>query len=103
VDVVGYGVQTFSANGTPVPPPGTREIATTQLNIPGNTNADSLRLGASPGACFGDSGGPTLMPGSSTLVAITSAGNPSCTGVSIALRVDTPVARGFLGQFVSLP
>jgi V8-like Glu-specific endopeptidase len=102
VDVVGYGVQAFD-QGTSVPPPGTRDVATTQLESAVSATDQSLVLGADPGACFGDSGGPNLVSGTNLLVAITSAGNADCTGVSSALRVDTPVVRAFLGQYVSLP
>jgi hypothetical protein len=69
----------------------------------GNMKDQSLKLLADPGACFGDSGGPNLVSGSNIIAAITSSGNANCKGVSSALRVDTPVVRGFLKDYVSLP
>jgi Trypsin len=103
VDVVGYGVEAFD-HRIPLPAStGPRQVATTSVKSAGNLADESLKLLADPGACFGDSGGPNLVHGTNTLVAITSSGNSNCKGVSSALRVDTPVARAFLGQFVSLP
>jgi secreted trypsin-like serine protease len=78
-------------------------MATTTVKSAGNLDDQFLKLLADPGACFGDSGGPNFVHGTNTIVAITSTGNSNCKGVSSALRVDTPVARQFLGQFVSLP
>jgi secreted trypsin-like serine protease len=103
VDVVGYGVEAFD-HRIPLPAStGPRQVATTPVKSAGNLADESLKLLADPGACFGDSGGPNLVQGTNTLVAITSTGNANCKGVSFALRVDTPVTRAFLGQFVSLP
>jgi hypothetical protein len=53
------------------------------------------------GVCFGDSGGPRLL--GSTVAAVTSLGNANCTGQSVSYRLDSPSARAFLAQFVSLP
>lgn len=103
VDVVGYGVEAFD-HRNPLPASvGPRQVATTAVKSAGNLGDQSLKLLADPGACFGDSGGPNLVHGTDVLVAITSSGNSNCKGVSFALRVDTPVVRAFLGQFVSLP
>jgi hypothetical protein len=61
-----------------------------------------LKLSQKPGGvCFGDSGGPRLLD--STVVAITSTGNPNCTGQTVGYRLDTPSARAFLSQYVALP
>jgi len=103
VDVVGYGVEDFDHRVPLAASTGPRQVATTPVKSAGNLGDQSLKLLADPGACFGDSGGPNLVHGTSTLVAITSSGNSNCKGVSFALRVDTPVVRAFLGQFVSLP
>lgn len=53
------------------------------------------------GVCFGDSGGPRLS--GSTVAAITSTGNPNCTGQSIGYRLDSESARAFLAPYVALP
>jgi secreted trypsin-like serine protease len=64
-----------------------------------------LRLGGSTTTqlCFGDSGGPQVVAGTSTVVSLTSAGSPACEGTASATRLDTPSARAFLGSYVSLP
>jgi Trypsin len=103
VDVVGYGVEEFDHRIPLAISTGPRQVATTPVKNAGNLRDQSLKLLADPGACFGDSGGPNLVHGTDTLVAITTEGNSNCKGVSFALRVDTPVARDFLGKYVSLP
>jgi len=56
------------------------------------------------GQCFGDSGGPKFLDESPTMVVgVTSWSDATCRGTGFAQRIDTPSARGFLGQFVSLP
>ena len=64
-----------------------------------------LRLGASSTEqlCFGDSGGPQYLPGTSTIVSVTSGGGPACDGTATATRLDTVSARTFLASFVALP
>jgi hypothetical protein len=58
-----------------------------------------IRTGA--GVCFGDSGGPRFE--GQTLVAVTSSGDAACAGMSTGYRIDTPVARAFLENFITLP
>jgi hypothetical protein len=56
------------------------------------------------GICLGDSGGPKLLDGTPTMVlAVTSWVDAACRATNFNQRVDTPSARAFLGQFVSLP
>ena len=57
------------------------------------------------GTCYGDSGGPQFLggPESNLIVSITITGDAQCTATNRAYRLDTPVARDFLGQFVELP
>jgi hypothetical protein len=55
------------------------------------------------GTCNLDSGGPQFLPGSNTLVSITVDGDPYCTALDVNYRLDTPSARSFLGQYVTLP
>jgi V8-like Glu-specific endopeptidase len=64
--------------------------------------ATLLRISSQTGAqlCFGDSGGPQYLPGSSTVVSVTSGGNPVCKGNATATRLDSASARGFLSSFV---
>jgi secreted trypsin-like serine protease len=65
--------------------------------------ATLLRISSQTGAqlCFGDSGGPQYLPGTSIVVSVTSGGNPECKGNATATRLDSASARGFLGSFVS--
>lgn len=55
------------------------------------------------GTCYFDSGGPKFIPDTDMIVAVTSGGDPHCRAEEIAYRLDTPQARAFLGQFVTLP
>lgn len=63
-----------------------------------------LRISSQTGAelCFGDSGGPQYLPGSSTVVSVTSGGNTVCKGSATTTRLDSASARGFLSLFASL-
>ena len=100
VDVVGYGVLGLTPQKTATGV-GVRELATTAVKSAGNLRDQSLKLLSSPGACFGDSGGPNLLHGTNTVVAITSGGSKNCNGVSYAERIDTPAMAAFLSQFVN--
>lgn len=59
------------------------------------------------GTCYGDSGGPHflhLAGGETDIVAsITVTGDAPCKAMDRTYRVDTPAARAFLSQFVTLP
>lgn len=53
------------------------------------------------GTCFGDSGGPTFIEGTSTVVAITSFGvNSTCAGTSGVYRIDTADDLAWLNQYI---
>lgn len=53
------------------------------------------------GTCFGDSGGPTFIEGTSTVVAITSFGvNSTCAGTSGVYRIDTADDLAWLSEFI---
>jgi len=60
-----------------------------------------LRLSSHDGAqlCFGDSGGPQYLSGSSTVVSVTSGGNTVCKGNATTTRLDSLSARAFLSSF----
>jgi secreted trypsin-like serine protease len=53
------------------------------------------------GTCYGDSGGPHFL--GDVVVAITITGDAMCKATDKTYRVDTPWAREFLSQFISLP
>ena len=55
------------------------------------------------GACFGDSGGPNFFGDSDLIAAITITGDAMCRATNVSYRLDTPSARNFLDDFVSLP
>jgi hypothetical protein len=59
----------------------------------------------SGGTCYGDSGGPHFLGGTSSNleVAITVTGDATCRATDKTYRLDTPSARAFLGQYVDLP
>ena len=53
------------------------------------------------GTCYGDSGGPHFL--GSTVVAVTVTGDRWCKSTDKTYRIDTPWARDFLDDFVTLP
>jgi Trypsin len=56
------------------------------------------------GDCFGDSGGPKFIDGNTNIVVATVVtGDAVCRATSKDYRLDTPAARAFLADFVSLP
>jgi hypothetical protein len=55
------------------------------------------------GVCYGDSGSGHFLPGTRTIVATTTGGDAVCRAESYNYRVDTAGARGFLGNYVTLP
>lgn len=56
------------------------------------------------GDCFGDSGSPKFFEGNTDLIVATvTTGDRFCRATSKDYRLDTPMARAFLGQFVDLP
>jgi secreted trypsin-like serine protease len=64
-------------------------------------NANATGLG---GDCYGDSGGPKFLAGDpTTIYALVSTGDANCRATSQDWRLDTPGARAYLGEFVSLP
>jgi hypothetical protein len=104
IDLVGYGVQdVLGGGGKKTQPDGAsaflRITATAQL-IAANDQLSGrfIRLHQNQGGfCFGDSGGPDLLSGTTTVVAINSfASNAICTGVAYSYRVDTPSALAWI-------
>jgi hypothetical protein len=57
------------------------------------------------GTCYDDSGGPHFLGGvqSNLIVSITITGDVWCRATDKTYRIDTPAARAFLDDFVTLP
>ena len=55
------------------------------------------------GTCYGDSGGPNFIGDTNIVAATTITGDMWCRSTNVDYRLDTQVARDFLGQFVTLP
>jgi hypothetical protein len=57
---------------------------------------------ATGGTCFGDSGGPTFLGDTTTVVAVTSFGiNPNCVGNGGGYRIDQPDDLNFIRGYLS--
>ena len=64
-------------------------------------NASATGLG---GDCYGDSGGPKFLEGDNlTVYATVTTGDYNCRATTWDFRTDTPTARAFLGQYLTLP
>jgi len=99
VDLVGYGVQVQQRGVPPHQWTGLRLrlYAPSELVSGKFVHSDMfMRIalnkgGGSGGTCFGDSGGPILLAGSNTVLAINSyVTNYNCAGVGYSNRVDRP-------------
>jgi hypothetical protein len=110
---VGYGATGFAfGDGAPTLIdffPAVRRTSTSPfmaleqnvLRLHGNTNATG-----EGGVCVGDSGSARYLhlDGTDVAVAIVSLGGDArCVANDASYRLDTPSARAFLGQFVTLP
>jgi hypothetical protein len=97
VDIVGFGVQDFSRGGGK-PQPGTaftRYAAETRL-IGGTGQLVKLHANDG-GVCFGDSGGPDLLGGTRTILAVNSFdANDLCSGVTYSYPIDSPDALSWI-------
>jgi secreted trypsin-like serine protease len=108
---VGYGAQAVTIDHGP-----TFHYADVRYVATSNTlfaiNNAWLRISMNPtlgdgGTCYGDSGGPNFLgagPTETNIVAATTiTGDFMCRATNVVYRLDTPSARGFLGQYVTLP
>jgi secreted trypsin-like serine protease len=108
---VGYGVQEPQPGpgGITNPFPMERWYAVGEFDA---LNKTWLRIAQTQatgdgGTCSGDSGGPQFLGAgadeTATQVSITITGDVFCFATNVAYRLDTPQARAFLSQFVTLP
>jgi hypothetical protein len=118
IDFVGYGVQyqaQVPGSQLPQPPPYYRwtgpriRMYAPSVLVSGRfvNSAEYMRLalnpgGGSGGTCFGDSGGPDLLGGTDTVLAVNSyVTNINCAGVGYSSRVDIPEVLNWIHSFGS--
>ena len=104
---VGYGAYevTNSPGGHQYLYNDVRMVSTGTLN---SINPAWLHISMNPatgngGTCYGDSGGPNFLGTTDIVAATTITGDAICRSTNVTYRLDTPGARAFLGQFVTLP
>jgi hypothetical protein len=107
--VVGYGTEEAARGpgGQTHPGGGVRMKAEVGFNA---LNKTWVRLAMNEsrgygGACYGDSGGPNFVEidGALVLAATTITGDGPCYATNVVYRMDTPSARAFLADYVTLP
>lgn len=104
---VGYGAQSVTSDqgGKTLHYQDTRYVTTgsfttlTQVYLKASMNPSH----GDGGTCYGDSGGPNFLGDTNIVAATTITGDMWCRSTNVDYRLDTPVARDFLKQFVTLP
>jgi hypothetical protein len=104
VTVSGYGVTYVNGNPAATISYRSRLMADTWIiGTTGVANGINVQLSSAPGlggggTCLGDSGGPTLLYGTDTIVAVTSFGMSSnvCGGTEFNFRVDTVAVQEWM-------
>jgi hypothetical protein len=108
---VGYGAQSVTSGkgGKTFHYADIRYVATGTLN---SVTPSWLRISQNAstgngGTCYGDSGGPNFLGAGASetniVAGTTIGGDTPCRSTNVDYRLDTPSARSFLGQFVTLP
>jgi hypothetical protein len=109
VDLVGYGVQDQIHGGGPPYWTGLRvrlyapsELVSGEFVHSGEYMRIALNPGGGTGGlCFGDSGGPDLLAGTNTVLAVNSyVTNYNCSGVGYSARVDIPEVLDWINGFL---
>ena len=108
---VGYGVHEPTRGGGPpsFPFDNLRWVAISEFNAltPAWLRLNQVGPKGNGGTCYGDSGGPNFLGEGANetpiVAALTVTGDSMCLATNVDYRLDTPAARVFLGQFVTLP
>ncbi len=104
---VGYGAQsvTMGKGGATFHYADVRYVATGSVNAltPTWIRASMNPATGNGGTCYGDSGGPNFLGDTNIIAGTTITGDFVCRATNVDYRLDTPSARAFLGQFVTLP
>ncbi len=107
---VGYGYDATLTRAPGVyPRDGLRHISSSpfmSLIARGLGLHSDLKVDGDGGACYGDSGGPTMLAGPAfpgTVMGVAATADHACRATSWYVRLDTPESRSYLGQFVPLP
>jgi len=109
VDFVGYGVQVNQRGGGQPVWTGLKNRFYAPANLLSTKSAISyefITCSANPaqgkgGTAFGDSGGPVLLGGTDTVLAVTSFGtNNNCAGLGYYCRVDNQDVLDWINQFL---
>lgn len=104
---VGYGTSATLTGKPGFPYDGKRSFSRaefmglqpTWLGLLINSNATGLG-----GDCYGDSGGPKFIDGNTRMIVATvTTGDYNCRATTWDWRLDTPEARGFLKNYLTLP
>ncbi len=84
-----------------------RYFAAGLFNSLGTAYLHLTQNGDNGGTCSGDSGGPNFLGAGAdetpVIAGTTITGDTYCKSTNVDFRLDTPAARAFLGDFVSLP
>jgi V8-like Glu-specific endopeptidase len=106
--LVGYGTSArvmVKGEGATFPRSPERQLAVLGFHSLSRTvlHEDQRANAGYGGACYGDSGGPSFLNDTDIVVGVTSTGDIPCYSTNTAYRLDTPEAREFLDDFVTLP
>ena len=104
---VGYGVDATRDGKTTFPFDAVRKSSLSEFSSLTQTWLKLLMNSSATGAggdCYGDSGGPKFVAGDATTIyATVTTGDANCRATTWDWRLDSPEARGFLGQYLRLP
>jgi secreted trypsin-like serine protease len=104
---VGYGAQSITngPGGKTIHYADVRYVAVGTLNAvtPSWLRISQNASTGNGGTCYGDSGGPNFLGDTNIVAGTTITGDTACRSTNVDYRLDTPSARAFLAQYVTLP